>query len=119
MKKKSILIYTGIVLTLSLLVYFSIKHPSEDFSEKEKEKLAKCLTEKEIYLYGSVNCPNCEIQKEKFGSAVEFITYINCYFERDLCSRYSDKKTYPFWGMGDSIIKGPIPLKKLKEKTGC
>ena len=120
MKRRNVLIISFVVIVLiGILIYYSITRQTHELTLEEKEALAKCLTEKEIYLYGSVNCPNCEVQKEEFGEAVKYITYINCFIEEDKCVKYKEEKVYPFWGMGDEVIIGPIQLHKLKEKTSC
>ena len=118
-KKYVILISILAILLIVSVVYYSISRPATDLTATEKESLAKCLTQKGIYLYGTINCPNCEVQKEKFGEAVKDIIYISCYTNKTKCEKYSTQKVYPYWGMNSTIIVGPIPLLKLKEKTNC
>lgn len=107
------------LVLIGVLVYYSITRPNLELTLAEKEALAKCLTQKEIYLYGSINCPNCDVQKDAFGEAAQHITYINCYIEEAKCTKYKEQKVYPYWGMNETVIIGPIPLDKLKEKTSC
>jgi hypothetical protein len=118
-KKYKIIIGVISLLLISSLVYYSISKPKNELTSAEKENLARCLTQKGIYLYGTINCPNCEVQKEKFGEAVKDIIYINCFIEEAKCEKYAEQKIYPFWGMDEITIVGPIPLDKLKEKTDC
>ncbi len=120
MERKYWIIISVIILLLAgSLIYYSISKPQSEMTLAQKEALAKCLTQKGIYLYGTINCPNCEVQKEKFGEAVKEIVYINCFEQKSNCTRYEKQKIYPFWGMEDTVIVGPIPLDKLKEKTNC
>lgn len=111
------MIWIVVLIVVVGAVYYSIARPKSDLNPKEKESLAKCLTEKEIYLFGAFNCPNCGVQKEMFGEAVEFIVYINCDLEPDKCD--INENTYPYWKMDDNILRGPVPLKFLKDRTGC
>ena len=111
------MVWIIILIALVGLVYYSIARQKSDFSPAEKEILAKCLTEKNIYLYGALNCPNCGVQKEMFGDAVEFVTYINCDLTPDKCD--VNENSYPYWKIEDSTLRGPVPLKILKERAGC
>lgn len=119
MGKKYVIVFSLIALIIAGSIYYSIARQKADMTESEKELLAKCLTQKGIYLYGTINCPNCEVQKEKFGEAVKDIKYINCFIEEEICKIYSAQKIYPYWGMNGTAIVGPIPLDKLKERTNC
>ncbi|MEI7718711.1 MAG: hypothetical protein WCI72_02495 [archaeon] len=118
-KKYVITISVIVILLLASLIYYSISRPTPEFTAAEKESLAKCLTQKGIYLYGTINCPNCEVQKKEFEEAVTEIVYVNCFIETKRCGKYSEQKVYPFWGMNTTTIVGPVPLAKLKEKTSC
>lgn len=115
--KYRVIIWVIAIIILVGLVSYSIARPKSDLNSVEKEALAKCLTEKKIYLYGAFNCPNCAVQKEMFDSAVEFITYINCDLEPDKCD--INENAYPYWKIGEMTVKGPVPLKFLKEKSSC
>src|SRR5208337_4897381 len=42
------------------------------------DAFAKCLTAKQAKMYGAFWCPHCEEQREKFGSSVDYIPYIEC-----------------------------------------
>lgn len=119
--KRGYIITISLIILISIgsLIYYSITRPTPDLTASEKEILAKCLTQKGIYLYGTINCPNCDVQKEKFGEAIKDIVYINCFVQKENCTKYSEQKIYPYWGMDETVIVGPIPLDKLKEKTNC
>ena len=118
-RRYKIVISLIIILLIGSLIYYSINRPTEELTLSEKETLAKCLTQKGIFLYSTINCPNCEVQKEEFGKAIKEIVYINCFIEEAKCAKYSEQKVYPFWGMDEIAIIGPIPLDKLKERTSC
>ncbi len=120
MERKYTIILSIIAIALiSSLIFYSISKPKTELTLKDKEDLAKCLTQKGILLYGTINCPNCEVQKEEFDEAAQYLSYVNCYIEEEKCAKYSKQKVYPFWGMDETAIVGPIPLDKLKEKTNC
>jgi len=107
-----------IILAVAFLIYYSITRPSvSEIKLGTEDALAKCLTEKGIYLHGAYNCHGCEVQKEMFGSAVSFLVYINCDIEPTKCIT---GLALPYWNMDNNkTIKGPAPLNFLKDKAGC
>ena len=115
-KRYKAMIWVVIILAAAFLIYYSINRPVSDLNPGAKEALAKCLTEKGIYLHGAYNCPGCEAQKEMFGEAVSFVIYINCDNEPAKCIK---GLALPYWNTGDKTIRGPAPLAFLKDKTGC
>ncbi|HLG25614.1 MAG TPA: hypothetical protein VI588_02360, partial [Candidatus Gracilibacteria bacterium] len=42
------------------------------------KEIAQCLGEKGVKFYGAYWCPHCQKQKEMFGDAMSYITYIEC-----------------------------------------
>ena len=88
------------------------------------DTFAKCLTEKKVVFYGAFWCPHCQNQKKLFGSAVQYLSYVECSTpdakgQTQICK---DKKIegYPTWEFADgSRLTGEIPLATLAEKTSC
>ncbi|MHC1635382.1 MAG: protein disulfide isomerase family protein [Candidatus Methanospirareceae archaeon] len=58
--------------------------------------LAKGLTEQGWVMYGSKYCGWCKRQKEEFGEAFRYISYIDCTENREACER-ANITAYPCW----------------------
>ncbi|MEP6643579.1 MAG: hypothetical protein ABJA69_03720 [Acidobacteriaceae bacterium] len=85
---------------------------------------AKCLQSKNIKMYGLYWCTHCAEQKELFGSAFQYVPYIECGVkgsrdEEPGCAQ-ANLKQFPTWQFSDgSRTQGMLPLTSLSEKTGC
>ena len=62
----------------------------------DKDAFAKCLTDKGWTMYGAVWCPHCKEQKDLFGTSFQYIKYVECPDNIQLCT---DKwiNGYPTW----------------------
>jgi hypothetical protein len=62
----------------------------------DKDVFAKCLTEKGWTMYGAEWCAHCKDQKELFGASFQYIKYVECPDNVQLCI---DKgiNGYPTW----------------------
>ncbi|MFH1430217.1 MAG: hypothetical protein ABIG71_01675, partial [Candidatus Uhrbacteria bacterium] len=45
---------------------------------RELIPFAQCLTERDAKMYGAIWCSHCKEQKDAFGAAWEFVTYVEC-----------------------------------------
>lgn len=69
------------------------------------ETIAKCLNEKGVKFYGAYWCPHCQEQKESFGSAAQYLPYIECDAKGEnpnpeACEK-ANIKAYPTWVFPD------------------
>ena len=92
-------------------------------SDDKYDELAKCMTGKEVKMYGAFWCPHCNTQKEMFGSSFEHINYIECSTpdrtETKVCVD-ADIESYPTWEFSDgSRLKGVQSIEALSQKSGC
>jgi len=62
----------------------------------DKDAFAKCLTEKGWAMYGAAWCSHCQAQKALFGTSFQYIKYVECPDNVQLCT---DKGVngYPTW----------------------
>lgn len=51
----------------------------------DKNAFAKCLTDKGWVMYGAAWCSHCKTQKELFGSSFQYIKYVECPDNTQLC----------------------------------
>lgn len=53
--------------------------------EQNLDEFAKCLTDKDFVMYGAVWCSHCKEQKNMFGSSFQYINYVECPDNINLC----------------------------------
>jgi hypothetical protein len=90
------------------------------------DRFAKCLTEKQLTMYGHYLCPHCAEQKEKFGEAFQYIHYVECgtfgqpmTVQNDTCKGMQIKR-YPTWVFADGErVEAVETMEQLSQKTGC
>ena len=84
---------------------------------------AQCLKSSGAEFYGAFWCVHCQEQKDEFGSAKQYLPYIECSnpdnTQIQICI---DKKIegYPTWVFADGTsLSGKLSLETLAEKTQC
>ncbi len=118
MAKKS----TFIVLAASSMIFLTA---CGDPLGDKYVSFAKCLTQKNVVMYGAYWCPHCANQKALFGpQGVKELNYIECdprgkYANQALCVQ-KGIRSYPTWIFTDgSISKGELSLTELSSKSTC
>jgi len=84
-------------------------------------ELAKYLTQKGVKMYGASTCHACAYQKELFGDAWQYISYVECtapdggQIEACLATQIT---AYPTWEFpdGENVV-GVMPLSDLANKS--
>ena len=115
-----------IILIISLL--FIAGCSSVNYTKESLDKLANCLSEKNVKEYGAFWCPNCAKQKKMFGPSYSIVEEKGVYVECDargknaqsqLCLDKNVQK-YPDWEFSDGTrIVGVQELETIAEKAGC
>lgn len=105
-----------IFLFLFLIVIIVISGCSDN--GKKYESFAKCLTEKNVTMYGTEWCSHCKAQKRDFGSSFEYVNFVDCDKQMNLCLA-NKVKVYPTWIIDGEIIAGDQNLEYLSELSGC
>lgn len=88
------------------------------------DAFAKCLTQKNVRMYGLETCTHCLEQKELFGASFQYVNYTECLIPgaRQLqpeCQAAGVKR-FPTWQFSDgSRNEGTMPLQAIADKTGC
>lgn len=82
-------------------------------------KLAECLKEKGVTMYGTEWCGHCKNQKALFGTAFEKASYVDCDAQRQTCLD-AGVRGFPTWidAQGNQY-PGTQQLAKLAEVGGC
>jgi hypothetical protein len=88
------------------------------------DAFAKCLTAKQVTMYGLYWCEHCAEQKKMFGPSFQYVSYVECGIkgsraEEPACAQ-AGVKNFPAWKFPDgSLVEGVRPLEFLSEKSGC
>ena len=89
----------------------------------EVEKLAKCLAEKNVTMYGAYWCGHCSSQKKMFGDSFQYINYVECADTENGGAETCIKEGIeglPTWILGDGTkLVGARRLPELAESAGC
>jgi hypothetical protein len=105
-----------VVLGMWYLFYYRQDHKYDAF--------ARCLSSKQVKMYGAYWCPHCTEEKEKFGSSFKNINYVECGLKGQRGMTESCKqagiKRFPTWefpdGQREELV---LSLETLSQKTGC
>ncbi len=124
--QQKVLLSFGILVVLIFGLYFFTdwfsKVTGYFTGEDERTKLAKCLDEKEAEFYGGIYCKDCERQLTLFGSAVEFLQYVECETNTEgeiIDEKCKNIREIPAWYINKNIVYGYKDLKELEEISGC
>jgi len=87
------------------------------------DAFAQCLAARQVKMYGLYWCTHCEEQKEMFGSAFQYVPYIECGIKGSRAEQPSCKqdgvKNFPTWQFATERHEGVLRLESLSEKSGC
>ncbi len=110
---KSVWFYILIVILVGIvLLIINSSKPGEH------DDFAKCLTEKEVKMYGTNWCHFCQQQKELFGKSFRHVDFINCDFNMEECLA-AGAEGYPTWVINEEVYVGVQQLSELAELSGC
>lgn len=87
-------------------------------------KVAQCLSEKGVVMYGAFWCPHCANQKKTFGDDFQFVTYQECDDRgaggnSTLC-KSKGVTSYPTWFFpGQGNLVGEQTIEELAKYANC
>jgi hypothetical protein len=117
---QKILIAAGV-----LLVAFGIYYATYYRKAHKLDTFAKCLSQKQLKMYGAYWCPHCAEQHELFDESFEYVPYIECgvpgdrHAETQACLQ-AGVKQFPTWVFPDGTREARVfPLEELSQKSGC
>lgn len=102
-----------------IVVFWEYVEEKQENIDKKIE-LAKCLTENNVKMYTSANCPACLTQERMFGDASEFLDVVDCDTEegKQECADLAIKAT-PTWIVNNIKYAGVLSLEGLAELADC
>ncbi len=101
-----------IILFSSFGVYSYVGKPSQ------YDDFAKCLTDKNIVVYGNDYCSYTNKQLNFFGKSKKYLNYIKCVDNEKLCDEKNVEIT-PTWEIDEEVYSGVQSLERLSALTGC
>jgi hypothetical protein len=121
LKTQRIVMWVLIGLSGMLSLFYYVKNlppPNGKY-----DAFAKCIANTSTTLYGAFWCPHCIEQKNEFGSAAQYLPYVECSLpntsETEECTAQGVKE-YPTWQFPDgSRATGKQSFETLSGKTGC
>ncbi|MDJ0625384.1 MAG: thioredoxin domain-containing protein [Candidatus Caenarcaniphilales bacterium] len=99
--------------------YYNLSSNQSESQSSEKDiQYAKCLQEKGITMYGTSWCPHCKRQKETFGELFNYVNYVDCQADREVCVK-NGVHGYPTWLLpnGKEIPQGTVA--SVAKAAGC
>lgn len=113
------LIWVGIVVLLIGAYAAWWRHANHRYDD-----FAKCLSSKQVKMYGAYWCPHCAEQKEEFGESFRYVNYVECAIKdsREMAPacKAAGVQHFPTWQFGAGpLVEGKFPLEELSDKTGC
>jgi len=88
------------------------------------DDVAKCIGSSGAILYSTPWCDHCQAQKDVFGSAFQYIDYVECSVsqgtEQSLTCQEAEIDGYPTWIFADGSREyGNLSIEFLADKTAC
>ncbi len=83
------------------------------------DNFAQCLADKGVTMYGADWCPHCQNEKKVFGSAFQYVPYVECPQNPKKCLELGIQG-YPTWVFADGRrLEGEQGIARLAEESGC
>jgi len=105
-----------LVLILSLTII--ITACSSDITPGKFDSFAKCLTEKNVTMYGTTWCSHCNAQKKLFGNSFQYIDFVDCDKTPGTC-KIAGVEGYPTWHVNGTNYPGEQTFYNLAKNSGC
>jgi hypothetical protein len=109
--KKRTWVSIGIIIFIIILSTMIIKTRGNG----TPQETVMCIG-KNAELYIQLGCNACKHQEEMFGENYEYLTVIDCWYEREKCGNI---EYTPTWIINGEKYIGVQQIEKLKELTGC
>ena len=114
--KKYLLGTIIIMIIVGGAVWWKSIHPAKP---NPLESFAQCLAEKGVTMYGADRCPHCQNEKKAFGSAFQYVPYVECPQNPKRCLELGIQG-YPTWIFTDGRrLEGEQGLQILAQESRC
>lgn len=116
MKKRS-WITLAVIVAVIILAIFLINASKDGVSKKT----TMCIANNSEF-YTQLGCHACEIQKDMFGKNSQYLTIVDCWFEKEKCFQEiaeAGRFHTPTWVINGEKYIGVQSIEKLKNLTSC
>lgn len=111
-------IIAAVIIGIAVLFWF-VWRVGEPGGNASVTALAQCLAERGAVMYGAEWCSHCQNQKNMFGDAFKYISYVECPKNPAQCLA-AGINGYPTWTFPGGVrLEGEQELKKLAEAGEC
>lgn len=117
-KQKHLIIITTVAIAAVIIYFVETSLTGQYVAVGDYDDLAKCLTDNGAVMYGSKYCGHCENQKELFGDSFQYITYVDCTEQTQLCQE-NGIRAVPAWKINGELHVGFKPLDELALMVDC
>jgi hypothetical protein len=102
-----------IIIVILIGSYFILnKNPPQTTKE-----IAECIGKNSV-LYVQLGCSHCKDQEDMFGDNLQYITKVDCFYEKEKCQELKIPGT-PTWIINEKQYVGVQSIEKLQELTNC
>lgn len=112
-RKYFIILLTIFILIFSIASVYSYMKRSGSY-----DSFAKCLTEKDVIVYGNDYCQYTIKQLNFFGNSKKYLNYVKCIDNKELCDS-KDVKITPTWEINGKMYEQVQTFESLTAITGC
>lgn len=112
--KKSNLWTIIIIIAVIILSFIILEKPKVPVTTEE---ISRCIGKNSI-LYIQLGCGHCKDQEDMFGNNAQYLTKVDCFFEREKCSNDEITAT-PTWTIKGQKYEGVQEIETLRNLTGC
>jgi len=131
--RNKLIISIGIIVGILVLFYViysvlgKITGGAVSVGNEASDEFAKCLSDKDVKMYGAYWCPHCVNNKGMFGNGGKILVDLKIYIEcdaggenpqPDVCSE-KGVEGYPTWEINNKLYSGEMSLDKIAELSGC
>lgn len=90
-----------------------------DAATSTLDGFAQCVASKGLTMYGAEWCPHCKKEKNRFGAAFKYVSYVECPDNVQVCLA-KGIKGYPTWiDASGTLYEGEQGLDGLAKISGC
>lgn len=116
--------FVGILIIFIVGIGVILRPQTEVVKYSNLDGFAKCIRDSGAKFYGTFWCSYCNKQKQMFGSAEQYLPYVECSSadsrsQLEICTK-EGIEGFPTWKFADgSSASGLLELDVLAEKTKC
>ncbi len=113
-KKIIFVLVTAVIVFAGIYIFLS----STTGQLTAKDELAKCLSIRNATFYGASWCGHCQNQKSLFGDSFQYVKYVECTENQELCQS-AGVTAYPTWIINGQKYEGELSLSMLAKLADC